>query len=128
MFIVDDGERYNFLPLALIGLALIALAMRPQSRRRLPYALILALMIVIGVTEYLKPLSLFEAGPSWPAEVTAWQRDHHHLLAVWPRPYAADLSDNSRPCSPPSRNLTQSTDPRYCESGWVVGFGLPQTK
>jgi hypothetical protein len=121
-FSVTAGERYNFLPLVLIALALIALAMRPRFRGRPVCALLCTLMLLTGAYYYPKPLQDFAEGPSWPAEVAAWRSDHRHPLAVWPRPWTADLSDKTRPCSPSGRDLARSTDPRYCESGWVVGL------
>jgi hypothetical protein len=119
---VYDGERYNFLPLVLLGLALIALARRQEMREKAVYASLCALMLLTGARQYPQPNPDFAEGPSWPAEVAAWRRDHHHPLAVWPRPWAADLSDETRACSPPGKDLAQWTDPRYCESGWAAGF------
>jgi len=122
MYAVRAGERYNFLPLVLFGLALIVLAMRPGFRGRHICASLCALMLLIGAVYFTKPLPEFANGPSWRGEVRAWRRDHRHALAVWPRPWTADLSDETRPCSPPTRDLARSTDPRYCESGWVASF------
>jgi hypothetical protein len=116
------GERYNFLPAVLLGLALVALAMRPEFSGRPIFALLCTLVLISGALYYRRPLPIFAGGPSWPAEVVAWHRDHHHPLALWPRPWTADLSNETRPCSPPGRDLAQSTDPRYCESGWIAGF------
>jgi hypothetical protein len=86
------------------------------------YAGLCVLMLLNGAYYYRIPLDDFADGPSWPAEVRAWRADHHHPLAVWPRPWTADLSDEVHTCSPPGPNLAQSTDPRYCESGWIAGF------
>ena len=122
LFSVFSGERYNFLPAVLLGVAFVVLAMRRGFPGRAAYAAVTALMLFIGAFYYSKPLSGFADGPSWPAEVKAWRSDHHHPLAVWPRPWAADLSDETRPCSLPGRDLARSTDPRYCESGWIAGF------
>ena len=119
------GERYNFLPLVLIGLSLVALAMRPGFRGRRACALVCALILLNGVRYYRTPLPELAKGPAWAAEVQLWGQDHRHPLAVWPAPFTADLSDETRPCSPPSRNLAQSTDPRYCESGWMAAFFRP---
>jgi len=122
LFSVHAGERYNFLPLVLLGLALIVLARRPASPGRRLYGGLAALMLIVGACSYPAPWPDFRDGPSWPAEVAAWRLDHNHPLAVWPPPWTADLSDRSRPCSPPGRDLAISSDPRYCESGWVAGF------
>lgn len=116
------AERYDFLPLVLLGLGLIALAMRERSPGRPVHAALCLLMLCTGALHYTKPFPAFAQGPSWPAEVRAWRLDHRHALAVWPQPWAADLSDQARSCSPPGRDPAASTDPRYCESGWAAGF------
>ena len=125
LFDVMAGERYDFLPLVLLGLTLIVLAMRSKSRGNSVYAGLCLLFLVSGASSYSRPLPALSTGPSWPAEVEAWRRDHRHPLAVWPSPWTADLSDNTRPCSPIGRDLAQSNDPRYCESGWVAGYFRP---
>lgn len=119
------GGRYDFLPLVLLGLSLVVLAMRPRFPGRSVYVSLCLLMVFTGASHYREPRRNLDQGPSWPAEVTAWRRDHHHPLAVWPRPWVADLSDETHPCTPLSRDLSRSTDPRYCESGWVAGFFRP---
>ena len=122
------GERYDFLPLVLLGLSLVALAMRPRSQGSAVYASLCLLMLVTGVAHYRETLRFLRQGPSWTAEVSAWRHDHRHPLAVWPRPWTADLSDDTRPCTPLGRDIRHSTDPRYCESGWVASFFTrPQT-
>lgn len=122
LFGVVEGERYNFLPLVLLGLTLVVLARRPSFRgSRLCGALCL-LMLLTGISYYAKPLPTLADGPSWAAEVAAWRNDHRDRLAVWPRPWAADLSDEARPCPAPSRDPARLNDPRYCESGWLAPF------
>jgi hypothetical protein len=127
LFSVFSGERYNFLPDVLLGLTLLVLATRPGLPGRSVYAALCMLMLFTGGLYYFEPLHSFANGPSWPTEVRAWRSNHRHPLAVWPTPWAADLSDESRPCSPPGRDLARSTDPRYCESGWIAGFFRPDT-
>ena len=122
VFDVGAGQRYNFLPAVLLGLALVALAMRPDFRGKTICAALCAMMLVVGAYHYPRPDKAFADGPSWPAEVRAWRSDHDHPLAVWPRPWAADLSDRARPCSPRGRDAAGSNDPRYCENGWVASF------
>jgi hypothetical protein len=122
VFNVIGGERYNFLPLVLMGLALVAMAMRSDFAGKRIFALLSLLMLLSGAYYYRIPLEDFADGPSWPAEVQAWRLDHRHPLAVWPGRWAADLSDEAHPCSPPTPDPARSTDPRYCESGWVAAF------
>lgn len=121
-FNVLRGERYNFLPLVLLGLALVVLATRPGGRGRHIFAALCALMLLSGAYYYSKTMVSLTYGPSWPAEVAAWRKDHNHPLAVWPGKYRADLSDTARPCSPVGPDPAKSTDPRYCESGWTAAF------
>lgn len=125
LFSVGAGERYNFLPLVLLGLALIVLARRPGFRGRRACALLCLLLLFTGATRYRKPVRILDSGPSWPAEVAAWRKDHRHPLAVWPRPWTADLSDRRRACSPVPAEPAPSDDPRYCESAWVAAFFFP---
>lgn len=121
LFRVGAGERYNFVPQVLIGLALVALAMR-RGREWRVYAALCLLMLLTGALCYSAPMNDFARGPSWPAEVRAWRADHGHALAVWPAPWRADLSDQPRPCSPAGSDPRRSSDPRYCESGWAAAF------
>lgn len=125
MFTVGAGERYNFLPLVLLGMALIALAMRRSPGWRV-YVGLCGLMLLTAAIRYPSPLTDFSQGPSWPAEVAKWRQDHRHRLAVWPEPWAADLSGEVRPCTPVGSDLAASMDPRYCESGWAADFLRPQ--
>jgi hypothetical protein len=120
-FEILAGERYNFLPLVLLGLALVVLAMRAGFRGRRICALLCVLMLFNGAYSYPNPHPDFADGPSWAAEVKAWRADHRYPLKAWP-PYPADLSDQTRPCTPPGRDPARSTDPRYCESGWMAAF------
>nr|WP_321983703.1 hypothetical protein [uncultured Lichenicoccus sp.] len=122
------AERYDFLPLVLLGLALVALAMRPGFFGRPVYALLCAVMLVTAVIQYPHPEKHIARGPSWAAEVATWRRDHRHPLSVWPLPWTADLSDETRSCSPVGRDPGRTTDPQYCESGWVAGIVRAQQK
>jgi hypothetical protein len=116
------AERYDFLPLVLLGLGLVAMAMRPGFPGRRVYAALCLLVVFNGITHYRQALPRNSAGRSWPAEVAMWRRDHRHPLAIWPGPWTADLSDEARVCGPLVGDLARSTDPRYCESGWVGSF------
>lgn len=122
LFFATAGERYNFLPLVLLGLALIAMANREGFKGRRVCAALCALLLANGVIHYFRPVAQLTNGPSWPDQVRAWKADHRHPLAVWPKPWAADLSDENRRCSPPAPDVAKSTDPRYCENGWMAAF------
>lgn len=122
LFGPGNGERYNFLPIVLIGIALIVMAKRPGFRGRFLCAFLCLLLLVTGFGRYTKPVRLVASGPAWPAEAAAWQRDHNHPLAVWPAPWSADLSDETRPCPPIRHDASAPPAPRYCESEWVASF------
>lgn len=124
LFRVGSGERYNFLPLVLIGLGLIALAVRDGSAGRV-WASLCLLVILTGLIRYPRPLDDYADGPSWPVQVAVWRQDPTYPLAVWPHPWTADLSGLRRACTRPGPDPTLSTDPRYCESGWAAGFYRP---
>jgi hypothetical protein len=119
---VTDGERYNFLPNILLGLAVIVLATRPATRARPIYLALCLLIVTTGVIYLPRTLSVYSQGPSWPAEVAKWRKDHNHPLAVWLGKDGADLSDVTRPCSPIGPDPEKSTAPHYCESGWLAAF------
>lgn len=128
LFNCGDGGRYNCLPLILLSYGLIALAMRPEARGRAVYTTLCMLMLGFGIAQYRTPMKQFADGPSWIAEVDAWKHDHRHALKVWPKPWAADLSDTTLPCPPVSHEVSQSNAPRYCESSWVSSFHRPPMK
>jgi hypothetical protein len=119
-FSVGSGERYNFLPLVLLSLGLVALAMRPGGRYRRVCVGLCFLMLALGAIAYPKPLKELSQGPAWSDEVAAWRRNHDYPLLVWPKAWSADLSDHDRPCSPLKLNGGASSDPSYCESVWLA--------
>ncbi len=126
LFNVYAGERYGFLPITMLAMSLIVLAMRPQFPGKLVYGTICLAVLISGASTYLRPDPDFEHGPSWTQQVAEWRRDHNHPMAVWPKPWTADLSDRRHSCSPVDRiHPIWSDEPRYCESGWVSGF-LPK--
>jgi hypothetical protein len=119
------GERYNFLPQVLLTLGLIALATRPATRYRLACAILCALALVCGAISYRKPVHELKQGVAWTDEVAAWRRNHNHRLASWPANWTVDLSDHTRPCSPPRADALTSPDPSYCESAWLARVAHP---
>jgi hypothetical protein len=114
-FSVGAGERYNFLPLVLLTLALIVIAMRQDGRFRRISATLVMLTLITGAIGFTQPIKAMRNGPSWRAEVAAWRADHDHPLVLWPQEWTADLSDRARPCTG-----VAAADPAYCESVWLV--------
>jgi hypothetical protein len=83
--------------------------------------------LVIGLIDYNRPMEVLARGPSWAAEVEAWNKNPYRRLATWPTPYRADLSPKAYDCGPPGAQWGDSAAPRYCESGWMhQSFGLPE--
>lgn len=115
-----DAERYNFLPLALLGLAVVAIAQDRAERYRTMARLLCAVMLLSGVSSYVLPIDELARGPEWRSQVERWRQDRDYPLQGWPGSWTIDLSDRSRPC-PEARLDTASTlDPSYCESAWLA--------
>lgn len=119
-FSVGAGERYNYLPLLLSMLGLVALARRPSGIHRPVCIVLCVLMLVLSAKRYPKPIKELKSGPDWSIEVAKWQRDHDYHPLGWPADWPLDLSDRDRPCSPPARPGAGDTDPNYCESVWLA--------
>ena len=110
-FSVGSAQRYNFLPLVLLGLALVVLAQRSRTAR-----VLCALILLAGAIAYPRPQRELGYGPAWSGEVAVWRLDHDHPLRTWPGNWTMDLSDHDRPCSMPPA----ATDPTYCEGPWLA--------
>jgi hypothetical protein len=81
------GDRYAYVPNALIGLALVLVVTGRQARpwRRIVAALLLGAFLVNGAASYVRPSPLL-VGPDWRAAVAAWRADPGSgTLAIWPR-------------------------------------------
>lgn len=116
------GPRYNFLPLVLLGLSILALAVRRQGTEKRIAQILVVILLFVGATNYRLSLLDYSTGPSWRKEVAAYEADRNHPLAVWPRPHVADLSGRARACPETFPIGGDPDDPRYCESGWVSAF------
>ncbi|WP_174293018.1 hypothetical protein [Sphingomonas bacterium] len=119
-FSVGAAERYDFLPLVLLGLGLLALAARAEGRHRRVRLVLCLLTLLSGAVGLFGPLREFRRGPAWPAEVAAWRQDHDHHLATWPQDWAVDLSDRDRPCAPWAGGRPMPPQADYCEAAWLT--------
>lgn len=117
-FYVGALERYNYLPLVMMTLGLVALAARQQPRISQIAGWLVALTLAWGALAMPFPVPIVSNGPTWAEEVALWQRDHRHALQGWPSIWAADLSEPSRPCSPPGTANMPADEPSYCDGAW----------
>lgn len=126
-FGLGAGQRYNFIPLVLVGLGLISLTRRLEGRARRWVAYLCFFTVVSGTITFWHPIEELRRGPAWRDQVALWQRDHHLLLRSWPRSWKVDLSEHKRPCSVPVPGQLSTTDPTYCESSWIIRVKNPET-
>lgn len=79
------GERYIFCSQALFGLAILYFSVQlPFPKQRKITNVILGWLLIIGVFNFSHPQDNTTQGHNWSQEVTSWERDHHHVLKVWP--------------------------------------------
>jgi hypothetical protein len=128
MLIPLIAPRYNYIPLALLGLTMIVLRNRADGRgSRFAGGLILVNLVMsaiffrIGLPEYTK-------GVSWPREVAAWRADRNYQLRAWPETARADLSGRRFSCPKHALPPGNINHPRYCESGWIANFYVSREK
>ncbi len=119
-FSPGSAGRYNFLPLVLIGLGLVALAMRNDRRYVKICRCLVVLMLWSSALTFPYPIPDMNIGPDWQAEVAVWQKNHDYLLATWPPHLRVDLSDRDLPCSAFSLDNMAASDPTYCEGNWLA--------
>ena len=119
-FSPGSSGRYNFLPLVLIGIGLVALAMRDDRRYRTACRCLVVLMLSCSALTFRHPIPDMNLGPDWQSEVAVWRKDHDYRLATWPAYMRVDLSDWDRPCSPPGLDVIPDTEPSYCEGKWLA--------
>lgn len=119
-FSVGAGERYNFLPLVLISLGLIALARSPDGQHRRLCTGLCLLTLISGAISFGNPIGELADGPDWRDQTALWHRDHDHHLTAWPASWTVDLSDRDAPCPPVNSDRAASFAPTYCESAWLA--------
>lgn len=113
------AQRYNFVPLVLLGLGMVAIAMKPGRGSPLIPVSACIVMIASGAISYPQPLAMLSDGPSWRDEVAAWRQDRSYMPRGWPASWQVDLSDQDRPCLA-QLNGKKNDDPEYCESAWIT--------
>ncbi|MBC2666495.1 hypothetical protein H7F51_13285 [Novosphingobium flavum] len=114
------SQRYNVMPMALLGLGLVAVTYYQTQNGRMIAFRLCELTMLTALCFYFVPNPVVSEGPRWSAEVARWRTDQNYKLRVWPRPWAADLSAQNRPCRPPTRENASLSEPEYCESHWLA--------
>lgn len=88
---VHSGERYIFVPQALLSLAVLALAATASRRVAAPCWGAVIWLITVGAVSFESTLPQISNGPSWRAEVKAWQHDPSHAIRLWPNGWTVRL-------------------------------------
>lgn len=118
-FVPFCSQRYDYVPLVLLGLALVDyVAGHVAAGRRWHFAYG-AIPFLVGALYFNMTLIMFREGPVWQDEVAQWRRDHNYALHTWPSQWTMDLSDTTRPCPPVTLENATERDPSYCETNWL---------
>lgn len=116
------GPRYNYIPLLLLGFAVMSRIPEVSGVWRTILFGAAAMGFTTAAVPYVRP-SVDAAGrPIWPAEVARWRADPDYSLRVWGTERLVDLSGRARPCRPPRSPSGDMDAPVYCEAGWMVDF------
>ena len=97
------ANRYMFAPQVLLALSLLSLAVVARAVTVAALAgVVVAWLLIVDATYYFIPSApVFAEGPSWRAEVAAWEKDPDRALKIWPTRWTMRLSPR-RAGSPPS--------------------------
>ena len=112
---VDFATRYSFVPQALIGLALLALATSGRGRLSTAAGALAVWVAMVGAVWFLRPIESLATGADWRAEAAAWRLDPNHRLATWPKRWLVDLSPTDAKCSP---DPDAPNPPDFCDQYW----------
>ena len=85
------GERYVFVPQALIALTVLVLALTANRWISRVAWVGVSWLLVAGAASYLQPWPMIADGPSWRREVALWRSDHTHPLHTWPQGWTISL-------------------------------------
>lgn len=121
------AERYNFVPLVLLGLAVITIAQNSSKKGRLIAKILCAIILANGAIGYFYPIRELSHGPDWRSEVGQWRANHDYLLKGWPSKWRIDLSDRHRVCPEANYETASIEDPRYCESAWIAKLKMERS-
>ncbi len=91
MIDVRVGERYAFVPEAIFGLAVLALAATSRGATRLVATLATVWMLVVGFRDYRDTWPFVSHGPSWHGQIKRWTRDQAVPVRLWPEGWTLKL-------------------------------------
>jgi hypothetical protein len=111
-----SGQRYGFVPQALLDFGLLALAATSDSPRVRQFARwTLGVLALSAAVSWPQPDKIIAEGPEWRREVAAWRKDPHRPLVVWPARWTADLSPESPDCGA----FPGPSAPSWCDAAWL---------
>lgn len=90
-----DGIRYAYAGQMLITVAYLALVKLGSLRTKLICAVLSGWLLFVGICHYRHADPAFKYGPSWPAQIEAWRKDHSKIVGGWPANWSFNL-DPSR--------------------------------
>ncbi len=85
------GERYAFVPEALFGMTLLALAATSTGLASAILWLLVAWKLIIGIAMFDRPWLLVADGPPWRPQVAAWRAHRTTTLEIWPAGWTLTL-------------------------------------
>lgn len=85
------GARYSFAPQALFNLSVLALTVTAPRWIAVAARGVVLWLLIIGAAAYFHPSKVISKGPSWRAEIAAWQADPSHKILLWPRGWSMSL-------------------------------------
>ncbi len=89
---VTCGERYVFVPQALLALAILALAATASRKVACVATVAVIWLIAVGASNFRSTSPEINDGPSWRAEIRAWQHDPSHVVRLWPQGWSVALN------------------------------------
>ncbi len=92
LLIIGNVGRYSFLPEVLAALILLVIATGTRRPNKWAARAGVAWLIAIGIRDVATDSPNVEQGPDWLAEVSVWQHDHAHPIAIWPRGWTMQIN------------------------------------
>jgi hypothetical protein len=91
---ISFGDRYAYVPSALFGLVVLALAHTGGLGTRRIATCVTLWIICIGMNDFMWVPPGFSDGSTWSAEVARWRQDHAYNVEFWPNGWRWPIGDN----------------------------------